>query len=172
MKNSIDLSTLLLLELLKKKQKRHCSPKSCCCCCPCPQPPIPNPCPNPTLPNEPPECETRRQTFAVNSPYFDFGNNLQYYFYNTQATLTEATNLCAMLGASYRFITIQELALINITNGMVPLCPMLVWATVNGTPTLVLVIPSPNPSNNPNLTIPVTTRSSCKGYVFCVTNIE
>ncbi|USL45886.1 hypothetical protein [Priestia megaterium] len=52
MKNSKDLTTLLLLvKLLQKKRKRPCLPEPCCCCpccCSCPEPPSPGPIPPPT----------------------------------------------------------------------------------------------------------------------------
>ncbi|MEI2330644.1 hypothetical protein [Priestia megaterium] len=174
MTNLRDLSYLLSLlqqSLLQKKRKRPCPPEPCCCCCySCPQPPIPNPCPNPTLPNEPPECETRRQTFANFSPYFRFDLNLFYYFFNDLSTFEEAHNHCAMLGTEYRPPTIQEFNAIKNDFDAAGLCTMLVWVTtiVNGrqTPTLVSYVPGQS------AVIVPTPSLFCRGYVVCVAPIE
>ncbi|WP_280157814.1 hypothetical protein P5616_028830 (plasmid) [Priestia aryabhattai] len=173
MTNSIDLSTLLLLELLKKKQKRHCSPKPCCCCCcPCPPPPIPNPCPPPTLPNEPLECGIRRQTFAVGSPYVHFELGFQYFFFNTPVTFAESTNICASLGSFYHLSTVDELLAISseITAAIGSNCPTLIWAIQNGTPTLVYI-------GATNGIDPIEIAASpappfCRAYTVCVAPLE
>lgn len=100
------------------------------------------PCPPPTLPNEPPECEQRRQQLQATNPHLEFDDNIQWFIFNTQSTLEEATNSCAGFGT----VTIEELAVINLIVNNQPLCPMLVWATLNGNPTLAFVVPSANPA--------------------------
>ena len=60
-------------------------------------------------------------------------------------------------------VTIEELTLI-IPDLPVNLCPMLVWAIVNGEPTLVCVNPG---SANP-VTVVDTLSLKCKGYRICV----
>lgn len=153
----------------------NCSFGNCCCCnccCPCVCCPKPAPiCPAPTLPNEPPECETRRQQYEAENPHLNFAINLEAYFFNRQATLAEARNICTNLG--YRFATLQELAGIDFrTSRGQFLCPMLVWATatINGLPILAFVVPV---APGTNVVTPVPTPSEmCRGYVVCVTNIE
>jgi len=170
MTNPKDLSTLLLLlKLLKRKRKRPCAPEPCC---PCPKPPKPNPCPNPTLTNEPPECETRRQTFAMFSPYLRFDLNLQYYFFNTRVTSTEATNICASLGSAFRPPTVDELLAISseIVAAIGSNCPTLIWATQNGALTLAYV-------GATNGTDPIEIAASpappfCRAYTVCVAPLE
>ena len=172
MTNSRDLSTLLLLlKLLHKKRRRPCPPKPCCCC-PCPQPPEPDPCPNPTLPNESPECGIRRQAFELRNPFLRFDLALQYYFFNTQVNFSEATNICASLGSAFRFPTADELLAISseIITGIGSNCPTLIWATQNGTATLVYV-------GSTNGTDPIEIAAfpaplSCRAYTICVAPLE
>ena len=84
------------------------------------------PCPRVTLPNEPLECEQRRQQLQM-IDNIDFSLNLLWLFSNTQATFEEPEEICASSMDGLRFLTIEELELINIiTLDDQPLCPMLV----------------------------------------------
>ena len=123
------------------------------------------PCPQVTLPNEPLECEQRRQQLQM-IDNIDFSLNLLWLFSNTQATFEEAEEICASSMDGLRFLTIEELELINIiTLDDQPLCPMLVWATMNGDPALEFVEPN---LESPNLVTPSPFSSPlCLAYVLC-----
>jgi hypothetical protein len=126
-------------------------------------------CPPLTLPNEQPECEQRRQDFENANPQTDLDFNLEYWFFNREDTLAEAASTCASLGSNYRFATVQELAFILFEIQGELLCPMLVWATLNGEPTLTFVTPQPE---RPNIVIPVFTPSPfCRAFSLCVLNL-
>ena len=176
MTNLRDLSYLLSLlqqSLLQKKRKRPCPPEPCCCCpcsCSCPKPPSPpkpDPCPNSTLPNEPPECELRRQNFQAGNPYTNFDFLFEYRFFNELRDFNSSIQFCQnIVPAGFRAITVQELAIISNdskVNGEF-LCPMLVWATNNGIPTLVFFAPG---STTPVSIVP-TPSLFCRAYFFCV----
>jgi hypothetical protein len=111
-------------------------------------------------------CKERRAAFeAGNVHLFDnpdpFAVDYEYYFINELFSFPPP---CTEL-PGYRIGSVDELALISPSfqvNGEF-LCPMLVWATLDGTtPILVRVNPgSVNPITSPDL-------SACKGYKICL----
>ncbi|TYR80519.1 hypothetical protein FZC66_09080 [Priestia megaterium] len=150
----------------KKSWGCSCTP----CCCPSPRPSaLPYPiCPCPTLPEEPLQCEQRREAFAARNPHFRFDLNLVYYFLNNQATFAEASEACATLGEGFRLPSPQEVADMSTDFKAAGLCPMLVWTINNGIPALVYVFPG-----DPNPVRLISTQSlSCRAYHFCVGFIE
>ncbi|MBD1381345.1 hypothetical protein [Metabacillus arenae] len=130
-------------------------------------------CPPVTLSNELPECEVRRQQYEEDKPHTFLSLNLEVYFFNDQATLAEAKELCASLG--YRFPTVEELLTIDFsTPGGKLLCPMLVWATtvVEGRTVNTFAFVAPMAPFT-NIVIPVAIPSKlCRAYGVCISNLE
>jgi hypothetical protein len=132
------------------------------------------PCPPPTQPNEPPECELRRQ--QISGDIFTATNGWEFGFVNVlldfPSTIDETNlNSCVgFLGGQMHLAPIEELLVISNdirqafrVNGQ-PLCPMLIWSTIAGEPTLLLVdVESPIP-----FTIVATPSLSCPAYRICI----
>jgi hypothetical protein len=127
-------------------------------------------CPLPTQPNEPPECEQRREQFEAGNPYQNLAINLVYSFFNELRDFNTSSQFCQEIPGGFRPITVQELTSISndLRVNQQPLCPMLVWATNNGVPTLTFVAPG---SANP-VTIVPTPSLNCPAYFFCVFELE
>lgn len=132
------------------------------------------PCPPPTQPNEPPECELRRQ--QISGDNFNASNGWQFGFVNvlqdfpTTIDETNVNSCVGVFGGSHHLAPIEELLVISNdirqafrVNGQ-PLCPMLIWSTIAGEPTLVFVdLESPNP-----FTIVPTPSIFCPAYHICI----
>jgi hypothetical protein len=132
------------------------------------------PCPPPTQPNEPTECELRRQ--QISGDIFNAPNGWQFGFVNVlldfPSTIDELNpNSCAgVFGGGFHLAPLEQLLVISNdirqafrVNGQ-PLCPMLIWSTIAGEPTLLLVdVESPIP-----FTIVQTPSLSCPAYRICI----
>ncbi|MGG3623875.1 hypothetical protein ABES25_10020 [Bacillus gobiensis] len=130
-------------------------------------------CPPATQPNEPPECEQRRQ--QISGDIVNASNGWQLGFVNALQdfpTTIDPSNVNSCEGTfvgGFHLAPVEEmLVVINDmrqgfrVNGQ-PLCPMLIWSTVAGDPTLVFVdLESPIP-----FTIVPTPSLNCPAYHFC-----
>ncbi|MEK4628980.1 MAG: hypothetical protein ABS944_07315 [Solibacillus sp.] len=111
-------------------------------------------------------CKLKRAAFeAGNVHLYDnpdpFGVDYEYYFINQ---LFRFAQPCTEI-PGYRIPAVDELAIISSSFQVKGefLCPMLVWATLDGTlPVLVRVDPY---SVNP---VTIADNSACKGYKICV----
>jgi hypothetical protein len=127
-------------------------------------------CPRPTQPNEPPECELRRQ--QIDGRVFSASNGWQFGFVNVlqdfPTTIDNANpNSCeGTFGFGFHLASFEELLVISndIRQGFQPLCPMLIWSTIAGEPTLVFVdLESPVPF----IVVP-TPSLLCPAYHICI----
>jgi hypothetical protein len=137
-------------------------------------PPSPSPlCPPATQPNEPPECALRRQEIsgdvfvATNGWEVGFVNVLEDY--PTTINNSNVTSCEGVFGGGFHLAPVEELLVLRNTlrqmfsvNGQS--CPVLIWSTIGGTPTLVYVVPE-----SPNHIIVVPTPSIfCPAYHICI----
>lgn len=145
----------------------------CCGCCFTPCPPIPPQpmCPPITFPNEPSECAPLRDNLD-GSPFQ--AGNLEAVFFNNMATLNDLTG--GVAGNSFNTLcqgdfagdahlpTVEELNLISgvFASSGGP-CPTLLWANINGIPTLVYVVPG-----SPPIIVPSPPSLNCRAGTVCV----
>jgi hypothetical protein len=133
------------------------------------------PCPPPTLPNEPPECEQRRE--QISGVIFNAPNGWQVGFINVlqdfAATVNPLNpNSCeGVFGAGFHLARVEELLVLSTLNTLRQMftvngqsCPVLVWSTISGIPTLVYVVPE---SPNPIIVVP-TPSVFCPAYSICI----
>lgn len=131
-------------------------------------------CPPATQPNEPPECEQRRQ--QISGDIFPASNGFQFGFINTLQdfpTIMDPLNPNGCEGVfsgGWHLAPVEELLVISNdirqgfrVNGQ-PLCPMLIWSTIGGVPTLVYVVLE---SPNPFIVVP-TPSIFCPAYAICI----
>ena len=130
-----------------------------------------NNCPPPICPNEPPECKLRRT--EINGDIFNAANGFQIAFINELQTYAQTQDPTSplscegMFGAGFHLSPVAELedpAVRNTLLEMFGLCPVVVWATNNGVPTLVKIIPG---SNDPERILP-TPSLSCLAFAICI----
>ncbi|KRF52274.1 hypothetical protein ASG99_27970 [Bacillus sp. Soil768D1] len=132
-------------------------------------------CPPATQPNEPPECEQRRQ--QINGDVFNAANGFQFGLINVLQDFPTATNPAnpngceGVFGGGWHIPPIEELLLIendirqNFRVNGEPLCPMLIWALVSGSPTLVYVVPE---SPFTIIVVPTPPSIFCLAYSLCI----
>ena len=129
-------------------------------------------CPPATLPNEPPECEQRRQD--VSGDVFNAANGFQIGFVNQLMDFNDTTdplNPFSCEGAfvgGFHLAPVEELVVPavrdTVTEILQPGCSVLVWTTINGIPTLAYILPG-----SPDFIEIVPTPSlSCLAYHICI----
>ena len=128
-------------------------------------------CPPPVCPHEPPECEQRRK--EISGDVFEADNGWQIGFVNvlqTYAQIQDPLNLFSCegtFGGGWHISPMAELEDPSVRNTLLEmfgLCSVVVWATDNGVPTLVKVIPG---SDEPARILP-TPSLSCLAYSICI----
>ncbi len=129
-------------------------------------------CPSATTRKEPPECEQRRGD--VSGDVFVAANAFQIGFTNQLMNFNDITdnlnpNSCeGTFGSGWHLAPIEELVIPavrdTVTEILQPCCPVLVWTTNAGIPTLAYVLP-----RCPDFIKIVKTPSlSCLAYHFCI----
>lgn len=154
-----------LLRKLKCKWKWKWKFK-CKCKCKC------DVCPPATTRKESPECEQRRQ--EVSGDVFNADNGWQIGFVNELMNFNDTTdnsnpNSCeGVFGGGFHLATVEEFdnpfVRDTVTEILQPGCPVLVWTTNNGIPTLAYILPG-----CPDFIIIAPTPSlSCLAYHICI----
>lgn len=124
-------------------------------------------CPPPVCRNEKPECEQRRQQIAQASPVFAL-NAWTISFVNKLEGFPQDPNICRNTFFDDSTIaTVEQLEnsfVQQVLLNMLDSCPVVVWATNNGVPTLVKLTPG---SAHPVKILP-TPSLSCLAYRICI----
>lgn len=110
-------------------------------------------------------CNTKRQAFALGSPYTRFDLNLNVYYFSDFKTYNESKHQCNLL--SCKLPTVEEIdALRSQIQSSLEGCSTIVWAIENENPVIVLV--SPTGRNR----ILRWVSESCRANTICVKVIE
>ena len=129
-------------------------------------------CPSATTRKEPPECEQRRGD--VSGDVFNADNGWQIGFVNQLTNFNDTTdstnpNSCeGVFGGGFHLASVEEFAnpFVSsvVTEILQPRCPVLVWTTNAGKPTLAYILPG-----CPDFIKIVKTPSlTCLAYHFCI----
>jgi len=148
-----------IVKNLSRKRKCKCKCHGCVC-------------PPATTRKEPPECEQRRQDVSGN--VFDATNGWLIGFNNQLMDFNDTTdnlnpNSCeGFFGGGWHLAPVEELvdpaASNTITEILQPCCPVLIWTTNAGIPTLAYILPG-----CPEFIKIVPTPSlSCLAYHVCI----
>ena len=128
-------------------------------------------CPPPICPHEPPACKLRRT--EISGDIFNAANGWQIGFINELQTYAQTQDPTSPLscegtfGGGWHLSPVEELEIPAVRNTLLEmfgLCPIVVWATNNGVPTLVKIIPG---SNDPERILP-TPSLCCLAFSICI----
>lgn len=123
-------------------------------------------CPPPVCCNEKPECELRRADLTSDSP-IPLDNGWTLAFVNMLDGFPQDVNICRNTFLDDSTIaTVEQLNNPFVQQELVErdICPMVVWALNNGTPTLVKL----SPGNSHPVKILPTPSLSCRAYRICI----